>query len=118
MSDHLLISILAAGNSRRLGQPKHLVRLSGEPLIRRQSRIAVEAKCGDVVVILGAALLGGPVSTTQVVGTAIMGAGSAERISKVRWGLIQRIGLSWLLTIPLSALLAGVLYLVMIRVLG
>jgi molybdenum cofactor cytidylyltransferase len=54
MTDHLLIAILAAGASRRLGQPKQLVRLHGEPLIHRQSRIALEADCGDVVAILGA----------------------------------------------------------------
>lgn len=54
MADRLLIAILAAGASRRLGQPKQLVRLHGEPLIHRQSRIALEAKCGEVVVILGA----------------------------------------------------------------
>jgi molybdenum cofactor cytidylyltransferase len=54
MTDRLLIAILAAGASRRLGQPKQLVRLNGEPLIHRQSRIALEANCGDVVVILGA----------------------------------------------------------------
>ena len=38
--------------------------------------------------ILGAALLGGPVSTTQVVSSAIMGAGSADRVSKVRWMVV------------------------------
>ncbi len=61
-------------------------------------------------VILGAALLGGPVSTTQVVSSAIMGAGSAERLSKVRWGVAQSILLAWLLTIPASAGLAALIY--------
>jgi CTP:molybdopterin cytidylyltransferase MocA len=55
MADRLLIAILAAGASRRLGQPKQLVQLNGEPLIHRQARIALEANCGDVVVILGSA---------------------------------------------------------------
>jgi len=55
MADRLLIAILAAGASRRLGLPKQLVRLNGEALIHRQARIALEAKCGDAVVILGAA---------------------------------------------------------------
>jgi molybdenum cofactor cytidylyltransferase len=55
MANRLLISILAAGASRRLGQPKQLVKIAGETLIHRQSRIALESKCGDVVVILGAA---------------------------------------------------------------
>jgi PiT family inorganic phosphate transporter len=61
-------------------------------------------------IILGAALLGGPVSTTQVVSSAIMGAGSADRVSKVRWHVARDIAVAWLLTIPVSALLAAGLY--------
>ncbi len=62
-------------------------------------------------VILGAALLGGPVSTTQVVSSAIVGVGSAERMSKVRWDVAANIVLAWLLTIPASALGGAVAYL-------
>jgi PiT family inorganic phosphate transporter len=58
-------------------------------------------------VILGAALLGGPVSTTQVVSSSIMGAGSADRVSKVRWTVARDIAVAWLLTIPVSALMAA-----------
>ncbi len=61
--------------------------------------------------ILGAAMMGGPVSTTQVVSSAIMGAGSADRISKVRWTVARDIAVAWVLTIPISALLAGCVYL-------
>ena len=61
--------------------------------------------------ILGAALMGGPVSTTQVVSSAIMGAGSADRLSKVRWTVAREIAVAWLLTIPVAALLAAGLYL-------
>jgi PiT family inorganic phosphate transporter len=63
-------------------------------------------------IILGAALLGGPVSTTQVVSSAIMGAGSADRVSKVRWTVARDIGVAWLLTIPVSAMMAVGLYLI------
>jgi PiT family inorganic phosphate transporter len=62
-------------------------------------------------IIMGAALLGGPVSTTQVVSSAIMGVGSADRVSKVRWNVAREIALAWLLTIPVSALMAAGLYL-------
>jgi PiT family inorganic phosphate transporter len=64
----------------------------------------------SATVILGAALLGGPVSTTQVVSSAIMGVGSAERLSKVRWGVAGNIAAAWLLTIPATALVAAGLY--------
>jgi PiT family inorganic phosphate transporter len=62
--------------------------------------------------ILGAALMGGPVSTTQVVSSAIMGAGAADRVSKVRWTVARDIAVAWVLTIPVAALLAAGLYLV------
>jgi molybdenum cofactor cytidylyltransferase len=49
----LLVVILAAGESRRLGQPKQLVGIDGEPILRRQCRMALEAWLGPVAVILG-----------------------------------------------------------------
>jgi PiT family inorganic phosphate transporter len=61
-------------------------------------------------VILGAALFGGPVSTTQVMSSAIMGAGSAERITKVRWTVGREMLIAWVLTIPAAAVMAALLY--------
>jgi PiT family inorganic phosphate transporter len=54
--------------------------------------------------------VGGPVSTTQVVSSAIMGVGAAERVNKVRWGVAQEIATAWLLTIPSTAVLAAGIY--------
>jgi PiT family inorganic phosphate transporter len=68
------------------------------------------AQSASAAVIMGAALLGGPVSTTQVVSSAILGVGSAERLSKVRWGVAGNIVTAWLLTIPASGLLAALAY--------
>jgi len=66
----------------------------------------------STVVIMSAALLGGPVSTTQVVSSAILGVGSAERLNKVRWGVAGHILAAWVLTIPASGLLAALIYLI------
>jgi CTP:molybdopterin cytidylyltransferase MocA len=49
----LLVAVLAAGASRRLGRAKQLVPIGGEPLLRRQCRCALNARVGDVVAILG-----------------------------------------------------------------
>ncbi|MFO7654835.1 MAG: inorganic phosphate transporter [Candidatus Krumholzibacteriia bacterium] len=54
----------------------------------------------SAIVILTASLLGGPVSTTQVVSSSIMGVGAAERMSKVRWGVAGEIVMAWIITIP------------------
>ena len=69
-------------------------------------------------VILSAALLGGPVSTTQVVSSSIMGTGSAQRVSKVRWGVAVEILTAWILTIPVAALGAALLYYPLNHLLG
>ncbi len=69
------------------------------------------AQFASAFIILGAAFLGGPVSTTQVVSSAILGVGSARRVSRVRWNVAGNILVAWVLTIPASALLAALLYL-------
>lgn len=74
---------------------------------------AFTSQAASAGVILGAALLGGPVSTTQVVSSAIMGAGAAERISKVRWQVAQGMVTTWVLTIPTTGLLAAIFYLML-----
>src|SRR4030081_1807105 len=49
----LVVAVLAAGASRRLGQAEQLVPIVGEPLLRRQCRCALSARVGEVVAILG-----------------------------------------------------------------
>lgn len=61
-------------------------------------------------VIATASLLGGPVSGTQVITSAIVGAGGADRIQQVRWGVMQNIAVGWLLTMPISALIGALAY--------
>ncbi|MBI5955974.1 MAG: inorganic phosphate transporter [Chloroflexi bacterium] len=76
------------------------------------------AQAASAAVILGGALLGGPVSTTQVVSSAIMGVGSAERLSKVRWEVAYNIVMAWAVTIPASAAVAALLYFAIASFLG
>lgn len=67
----------------------------------------------SAIVILSASLFGVPVSTSQVVSSAIIGVGSSERLSKVRWSVAEDIVVSWIITIPMSGLLsAGVYWLI------
>ncbi len=68
-------------------------------------------QAASAAIILSSALLGGPVSTTHVVSSVILGVGSGERVSKVRWRVAREIAMAWLLTIPASAAMAGLLYL-------
>ncbi len=68
------------------------------------------SQVSGAAIILGAALLGGPVSTTQVMSSSIMGAGSAQRFTKVRWRVGYEMLIAWALTIPVSGLLAALFY--------
>jgi len=68
------------------------------------------AQLTSAAVIVGASLTGAPVSTTQVVSSAIVGVGSSERLGKVRWGVTRDIALAWIVTIPASALLSAGIY--------
>jgi PiT family inorganic phosphate transporter len=72
---------------------------------------AITSQMASASVILGAALLGGPVSTTQVVSSAIMGAGAAERVSKVRWMVARDMIYTWVFTIPATGISAALIYL-------
>lgn len=64
----------------------------------------------SMAVILAASLFGGPVSTTHVVSSSIIGVGAAQRKSQVRWGVMGDIMLAWFLTVPASAGIAALLY--------
>lgn len=68
------------------------------------------AELSSVAVIAVSSLVGSNVSTTHVTSMAIVGAGSAERISNVRWRFVNKVLLTWVFTIPLTALLAACLY--------
>lgn len=93
-----------------------LIRTLGGKFYKIRPVHGFAAQLSSVFVILGASLVGGPVSTTQVVSSAILGVGSAERVSKVRWNVAGDIALAWVVTIPVSALIAAGIYWAMINV--
>ena len=87
-----------------------LIKTLGAKFYRIRPVDGFSSQLASSMVILGASLVGGPVSTTQVVSSSIMGAGAAERKNKVRWGVAQDIGMAWLLTIPATALAGAGIY--------
>jgi PiT family inorganic phosphate transporter len=94
-----------------------LIRTLGGKIMRVRPVHAFTSQLAGTAVILGAALLGGPVSTTQVMSSAIMGVGAAERITKVRWLILQDMVTAWLLTIPVTAAVSALAYLILSAVL-
>jgi PiT family inorganic phosphate transporter len=84
-----------------------IIKTVGSRIYRLRSVHAFCAQTASATVILGAALFGGPVSTTHVVSSSIMGVGAGQRISAVRWGVAKNIIVAWFITIPAAALMAG-----------
>ena len=66
----------------------------------------------EAVVFLGSSLGGIPVSTTHVVAGSIMGVGATKRFSAVRWGIARRIVWAWIITIPMSATVAALAFVI------
>lgn len=89
-----------------------LIRTLGGRIYKIRPVHAFTSQAASAGVILGASLLGGPVSTTQVVSSSIMGAGAAERLNKVRWQIAFNMVITWLLTIPLTGVVSAVIFLV------
>ncbi len=87
-----------------------LIRTLGAKFYRIRPVDGFASQLASSSVILGASLVGGPVSTTQVVSSSIMGAGAAERKNKVRWGVAQEIVMAWIFTIPVTALVGAGIY--------
>jgi len=71
------------------------------------------AETAGGISILIASALGVPVSTTHTITGAIVGVGSAQRVSAVRWGVATRIVWAWVLTVPMSGAIAAVAYLML-----
>lgn len=87
-----------------------LIRTLGAKFYKIRPVHAFTTQLTSASIILVNSFLGAPVSTTQVVSSAIMGIGSAERINKVRWGVAKEIGMAWIFTIPSTALISAGFY--------
>ncbi len=92
-----------------------LIRTLGGKFYKIRPLHSFSTQLSSAGVILAASLLGVPVSTSQVVSSAIIGVGSAERASKVRWSVAEEIIIAWLITIPASGLIAAATYWVLVR---
>ncbi|HLW80110.1 MAG TPA: inorganic phosphate transporter [Terriglobia bacterium] len=68
------------------------------------------AETAAATCLLSTALAGIPVSTTHTIAGGIMGVGSIQRLSAVRWGVAKNIVWAWILTIPVSALVAAIFF--------
>ena len=96
---------------------RRVIQTLGNRLYKIEPIHGFGAQTASGLVLLGVSLLGGPVSGSQVMTSAIVGAGSAQRVRKVRWQVYRQIFSTWVLTLPCSALVGAVCYAVVVHLL-
>lgn len=92
-----------------------IIRTVGFGIYRLRALHAFDSQLASAAVISFAAAIGGPVSTTHVVSSTIMGIGAAERARAVRWSKAAEILFTWFFTLPAAALIAIITYLLVTR---
>ena len=87
-----------------------IIRTMGSRIINMNPVQGFAAEGAGSAVILSATHVGFPLSTTHVISGAIMGAGAAQRLSAVRWGIAGNIFAAWVLTLPAAATVGALTY--------
>jgi PiT family inorganic phosphate transporter len=106
----VMVACAAAMGAGTMAGGVRIIKTMGTKIIDLKPVHGFAAETGAAVTILAASHLGLPVSTTHVISGAIMGVGSSQRVSAVRWGVTARIAWAWVLTIPISAAVAWACY--------
>jgi len=105
--------ILMAATAMSLGTAAggwRIMKTMGQRVVKLDPVHGFAAETTAASIIMVASHFGMPVSTTHVISTAIMGVGTSDRIKAVRWGVARSIATAWVLTIPATAIIAGVAY--------
>lgn len=110
------ISISAITLGVTLGGTK-IIKTVGYGIFKISPLHSLESQVSAAGILMACNAAGAPVSTTQIISSAVVGVGSGFRHRAVRWGIIQDILWSWLLTIPLAALFSTVVYILLKSVL-
>ena len=87
-----------------------IVRTMGSKITKLTPFEGVTAEGAGAILLFGTEALGIPVSTTHTITGAIMGVGLTKRVSAVRWGVTVNLLYAWILTIPVSMILAAFVY--------
>ncbi|MDP4095770.1 inorganic phosphate transporter [Paenibacillus sp. P96] len=114
--DHLEVPLwvkISAATAMALGTSIggwKIIKTMGTKIFKIEPINGFAADFSAASVIFTCTLLHLPVSTTHAITSAILGVGSAKRFRAVRWSLAGRIVVTWFITIPISALLAGLIF--------
>jgi inorganic phosphate transporter, PiT family len=116
-ADHIPLWIVLAAHAAIAGGTAaggwRIVKTMGTRITKLRPFGGFCAETAGGITVLLASHLGVPVSTTHTITGAIVGVGAAQRLSAVRWGVATRIVWAWILTMPMSAVIAALSYLIL-----
>jgi PiT family inorganic phosphate transporter len=95
-----------------------IIKTIGKDFVKLQPVHGFCVETASAAVIMGASTIGMPVSTTHIITSSILGVGLSKRLTAVNWNVANRILVAWVLTIPASAAVAFVTYVVLSPFLG
>lgn len=90
-----------------------IIKTVGGKIMKIRPINGVAADLSSAFIIFGATFIHLPVSTTHVISSSILGVGSAHRIKGVKWDTAKRMVITWVITLPISATLSGLIYLLL-----
>lgn len=104
-----LACAIAMGLGTSVGGWKIIKTISGNIMKIRPAN-GVAADLSSAMIIFGATYIRLPISTTHVISSSIMGVGAAHRLKGVKWRTTQRMIITWSITLPITATIAGLIY--------
>jgi len=90
-----------------------IIKTVGGKIMKIRPVNGVAADITGAAIIFGATYIHLPVSTTHVISSGILGVGSAHRLKGVKWGTAQRMLITWVITLPITAIIAGVAFFIL-----
>ena len=95
-----------------------ILRTIGNKIYKLEPMHSIDAQVASAAVIYISSMLGGAVSTSQVISSTVAGIGAGERRNAVNWKVVENIVSSWLLTIPSAAVVSMLIFFFLKQVLG
>lgn len=90
-----------------------IIRTMGTRITKLNPFEGVSAESAGAITLYLTQFFGIPVSTTHTITGSIVGVGAVKRVSAVRWGITRRLLLAWIVTIPVSGLIAAFIFLIL-----
>lgn len=103
---------LAMGLGTSIGGWK-IIKTVGGNIMKIRPVNGVAADLTGALIIFGATYIHLPVSTTHVISSSILGVGTAHRVKGVKWTTAQRMIITWVITLPISATVAAISYFIL-----